>query len=130
MTKIGIFIGTNNEFINTKYWEQKISEKTHYEEKIFELTRDRIYEKDLSSNCLVAHATLDNCKKIDKDFQEIDMGENFTYISFCHASPNTKLKSLHINNYNNVEVRFETIKNVDILDQATYEKNKESFEIY
>ena len=104
-------------------------DKTNYDEKIFELTRDRIYEKDLSSNCLVAHATLDNCKKIDKDFQEIDMGENFTYISFCHASPNTKLKSLHINNYNNVEVRFETIKNIDILKLLMI-KYKKPFKIY
>ena len=80
--KIGIFIGTNNEFINTKYWEKKLNESVTHEEHIFKLSKDKVCKKDISSNYLVVNAMMSNHERIDKDFQEINLGENFIYVSF------------------------------------------------
>ena len=84
-TRIRVFIGMNDEFVNTKYQEEKVMNTVGYKDNIFKLLRAKVCEKDISSKCLVVNATMDNREKIDQDLQEINLGDNFTYISFCYC---------------------------------------------
>ena len=98
----------------------ELIEEVKYDENIFELKKNRVYKKDMSLICLVVNSTIDNYKRINKDFYEIQISDktNFLYISFRYALSDTKLVSIHINNINNVKVRFEIINKIDILDKA------------
>ena len=75
-----------------------------YEENIFKLTQDKVYEKDISSKYLIINAIMDNRKKIDQYLQEINLGQNFIYILSLYTTSKLKIASLYINNYRNIEV--------------------------
>jgi len=67
-------------------------------------------------------------EKVDRDLQEIKFktGKNMTYISFQYTSLEERLASLHINNFKNVEVRFEIIKDANMYEKASYKSKVES----
>ena len=63
-------------------------------------------------------------EKVNKDIQEIELGnENYTkYIPFHHILSEDKLASLYINNYKNIEVKFEIISQANIYEEASYNR--------
>jgi len=49
----------------------------------------------------------------------IGEGKFFQYISFRHSDQQAKLGSLHINDMNNIDVRYEFITKTDMEDSVT-----------
>jgi len=54
---------------------------------------------------------MDSYKKLDNELQQVEIGDgsNFTYVSFKKSIADTRIGSLHINNINNIEVKYEYI---------------------
>ena len=52
--------------------------------------------------------------------------EDIKYISFRNTTLNDKIGSLHLNNMTNIKVRFEILKNTNILENARYEDKQGS----
>ena len=56
-------------------------EKVEYSEKIFELNKDKVFEKDIESHRLMLYSTLSNRDKVDNDMQNIETrNKKFTNI--------------------------------------------------
>ena len=63
---------------------------------------------------------------MNSDLQVLDIGngKNFKYISFRNSSSEAKLCSLHINEINNVDVKFELLENINMMDKVIMNKNE------
>ena len=59
---------------------------------------------------------------------EISGMEDVKYISFKHTSSNDKVGTLYLNNMTNVKVRFETLHNINILEQASFKEKTGSLQ--
>ena len=72
----------------------------------------------MESRSLVVYTALSNREKVDADLQNIEVGNGkfYKHISLCNTTSDIKVASLYINNINNVEVKYEYIKNADIND--------------
>jgi len=58
--------------------------------------------------------------------EKINFGrKHLKYISFRNASSNIKLGGLHINNVNNIEVRYKYLKNIKMTDLVEYDGKHE-----
>ena len=57
---------------------------------------------------------------MDRDIQTVELGNRkfFQYISFQNSDEQAKLGSLHINDINNVKIRYEFITQTDIEDKV------------
>ena len=73
-------------------------------------------------SCLIIHAMINNREYVDNDLQEIMLeNRDYTrYISFQNTILDDKLVYLNLNNYNNIEVKYKLIKNIDIDKEASY----------
>ena len=47
-------------------------------------------------------------------------GTHFKYVSFKESIKDMRLCALHINELNNVEIRFESLYNVKVFDRVSY----------
>ena len=99
-----------------------------YDEKVIEIKPKTVYEKDSASFCLVLYSIIDQKDKIDKELQEVKVGngQHFRYISFKHSSSEIKTGSLHISDANNVEVGYKYINITTIDDKVEYQGNTET----
>ena len=71
---------------------------------------------------LLVYITESKCDETDKRLQQLQI-ENMNYIkyiSFKDTSSNKKIASLHINNMNNIPVRFESLIEINVKDEAYY----------
>ena len=66
-TKVGIIVGYDLEYINTKYIKQKLLEKEKYTEEIFKIKHNYTCKKDFQSKYLVIHTILNEREKVDYD---------------------------------------------------------------
>ena len=62
------------------------------------------------------YATLSNRDKVNNNMQNIKIGNRkfYKYILLCQTSSDMKAASSHINNANNIEIRYEYILKVQI----------------
>ena len=58
MVKIGMIVGLNLEFAHTQWCEDFLLSKVQYKDKIFEIRKDRVYERDMALRCMADHATM------------------------------------------------------------------------
>ena len=82
-----------------------------------------VYEKDISSQCITIYITLSNKEVVDQDLQKIELrnGKHIRYISFWNTPSEIKICSIHINNINNMPVKYELRDNASILDEVRYQ---------
>ena len=74
ITKVGILVGPNVEWANPRYYKQLLRDKVGYREKILEISKDKVFEKDIQSKALVVYATLSKWESVDNDLQSIEVG--------------------------------------------------------
>ena len=67
ITKIGVIISSNIEYANLRYYEGLIGNELLYEEKIFEIKKERVYEKDYRTTGIVVYSILSNREQIDSN---------------------------------------------------------------
>ena len=74
-------------------------------------------------------ATLVERECVDNDLQKIkwDGGNGTKYISFQNSTSDTRLGALHVNSMNNMEVKYEYITNVDLLEEVEYQGKRMKF---
>ena len=48
--------------------------------------------------------------------------KDIKYISFKNTTLNNKVGALHLNNMNNIKVRFESLHNMNVFEEVTYEE--------
>jgi hypothetical protein len=91
-----------------------------------EIKKDRVYKKDYRTTGIVIYSTLSNREQIDTNLQMLKVGnsKNFKYIFFYYTSLNIKLYSLHINKINNVNMKYELLQNIDIIDKVAINNKK------
>ena len=60
----------------------------------------------------------------EKKLMEMSFGNNShtKYISFKYTSSNNKVSALYLNNMINIKVRFETLHNINVLEQASFKE--------
>ena len=66
--KVRIIIGANLKYKSPKWYETQLTKKYEYDNPIFEIKREWIFEKDYKSKCIVVHAILLKQKRVDMDF--------------------------------------------------------------
>jgi len=54
--KVGCFAGVNTQFANVTYCKRKVVKKFQYYDKILEIKKEYIFEKDYKSKYLIIHA--------------------------------------------------------------------------
>ena len=67
ITKIEVIVSSNVEYANLRYYEGLIRNELLYEEKIFELKKERVYEKGYGTIGIVVYSILSNRKKINSN---------------------------------------------------------------
>ena len=67
ITKIEVIIGPNIEYANLRYYKELIINELLYKEKIFEIKKERVYEKDYRTTGIVVYSILSNREQIDSD---------------------------------------------------------------
>jgi len=74
VTRAGFIIGPNVEYANRLYCKKKLMDLIGYNDKLFEIKPKTVYKKDSNSFCLVVYAITEDKDKVDKDLQEIEVG--------------------------------------------------------
>ena len=107
--RVGYFVGVNTQFTNAMYYKWKVAKKYKHYDKILEIKKEYIFEKDYKSKCLTIYAIQSKQEIIDKELQDFYLGNSFQfkYIFFCNSILDMRLGALHINNIANVPVKFE-----------------------
>ena len=105
-----------------------MKEKAGYEEVIFEIKKKMVYENDSESLYITVYATLDKREQVDKEMQDITVGDRnfFQYISFQNSDAQAKLGSLYINDINNIDIRYELITQSDMENRVQLESKLDS----
>ena len=72
---------------------------------------------------MVVYTVLPHREKVNKDFIALKFGngKHFCYISFKESSLDIRICSLHINEMNNEETRFESLFNAKVFDRVKYQ---------
>ena len=68
--------------------------------------------------------TLSNRDKVNNNIQNIEIGNRkfCKYILLYQTLSNVKVTCLHINNVNNIDIRYEHVKNADMNDIAEHKE--------
>ena len=122
-TKVEILLSPNVEWANPRYYKKLLMDKAEYTEQIFEINKDKVFEKDMELWGLVLYTTLSNRDKFNNDMQNIEIGNGkfYKYILLYYTLSDIKVAILHVNDINNVEVKYKFIKYVDMNDIMEYE---------
>ena len=66
--------------------------------------------------------------EIDGKLQEIDIGnmDDIKYISLKHTSSEDKVESLHINNMNDRNIRFESLLEANAKEEVVFQKERDN----
>jgi len=62
-----VIVGPNIQYADMKFWEETINNKANYNQKIFELKKDKVYKQDINSKCFMVYTTMVNRERIDQD---------------------------------------------------------------
>ena len=57
-TKVGIALGANLKYGSPEWYKTQLSKRCTYDDPIFEIKREWIFEKDYKSKCMVVYAIL------------------------------------------------------------------------
>ena len=111
------------QFSNLNWYKSEIVSVTGYYDSRFELRKEAIYEQGYRSRCIVVYMILSKRDEIDSILQtkEIANMEDIKFISFKNTTTKDKVSALHINEINNVPVRFESLLEVNAKEEAIYE---------
>ena len=67
--RVGIIIGLNLEQADFRFYKQLLMKKASYNEKVFEIEKKRVFERDMELKYFVVYAILSKRDNIDRDLQ-------------------------------------------------------------
>ena len=71
IVKIGILLGPNLKFTSKENYENNIYKKLKYNDRIIEIEKDMMYEKDYKLECIIVLAVLLERERVDFDLQQM-----------------------------------------------------------
>ena len=106
------------QFANLDWYMGQIVRIIKYYDKRFELRKETVYENGYKSKGLVLYVIQSKREETENTMQSFEILEikDIKFISFKHTMSDDKVGVLHLNNMNNIKVRFETLYNTNVFD--------------
>ena len=102
-----------------------LTNKIQVVDKLLEMQKQYIYEKNMRSKIIVVYAIEKEAQEIDLHLTKIKM-PTFQYFSFKHSSSEERITAMHANKLINVKARYEMLFNVNLELNVKYENNKKN----
>jgi hypothetical protein len=122
MSRTGLIHGTCVNYANPIHYEYEIYQQCDIMLRHFEIKKEYVYKQGYCSKCLVIYAVDSRKDEIDEELKSFKLGDGThrRYMSFRGTAADDRLRTLYLNELNNVEVRFETLNSVNTNDLAMY----------
>ena len=117
--RIGMISGAYIKIADTKNYNEIITNEIEIPERMIEVRKQFVYEKNMRSKMMVVYAVEKEASKIDLQLTSMDT-PTFQYLSFKHSSSEEQLGAMHTNEVINVKAHFETLYNVNLEQDVKY----------
>ena len=95
---------------------------------IVEIRKETVYQKNYESKCLVIYCILSTWEEINQQLQncQFQSGKYAKYVFFKNTNLEIKLGTLYVNNLNNIQVKYEVLHNISVVETIKFESKEHS----